>query len=165
MPLLLGDSVAGKPVPGAPPLLTRRRPRQSPGTVTFGLARKVSAVEAGTGDAGQQVPDMPVVRTIPIADPGDLVGRLPGPEAVAWLHRGEGLVGWGEAARVTLPAGEDRFTAGEKWLRALFDGARIDDQVGLPGCGPVAFGSFTFDPTSDGSVLVVPQTVIGRSSV
>jgi menaquinone-specific isochorismate synthase len=124
----------------------------------------MSAVEAGTGDAGQQVPDMPVVRTIPIADPGDLVGRLPGPEAVAWIHRGEGLVGWGEAARVTLPAGEDRFTAGEKWLRALFDEARIDDQVGLPGSGPVAFGSFTFDPTSDGSVLVVPQTVIGRRS-
>ena len=107
---------------------------------------------------------MPVVRTIPIADPGDLVGCLPGPEAVAWIHRGEGLVGWGETARVTLPAGEDRFTAGEKWLRALFDEARIDDQVGLPGSGPVAFGSFTFDPTSDGSVLVVPQTVIGRRS-
>src|ERR1039458_5813195 len=53
----------------------------------------MSAVEAGTGDAGQQVPDMPVVRTIPIADPGDLVGRLPGPEAVAWIPRGEGLVG------------------------------------------------------------------------
>ncbi len=107
---------------------------------------------------------MPMVRTVPIADPGDLVGRLPGPSALAWIHRGEGLVGWGEAARVTLPAGEDRFTAGEKWLRALFDGAKVDDQVGLPGCGPVAFGSFTFDPTSDGSVLVVPQAVIGRRS-
>jgi menaquinone-specific isochorismate synthase len=34
--------------------------------------------------------------------------------------------------------------------------------VGLPGCGPVAFGSFTFDPTSDGSVVVVPRTVLGR---
>jgi menaquinone-specific isochorismate synthase len=103
-----------------------------------------------------------MVRTVPIADPGGLVGQLPGPAALAWIHRGEGLVGWGEAARVTLPAGEDRFTAGEKWLRALFDGASVDDQVGLPGCGPVAFGSFTFDPTSDGSVLVVPQAVIGR---
>jgi menaquinone-specific isochorismate synthase len=108
--------------------------------------------------------DRPTVRTVPIADPGDLASQLPDQAAVAWIQHGEGLVGWGEAARVTLPAGEDRFTAGEKWLRALFDGARIDDQVGLPGCGPVAFGSFTFDHTSDGSVLVVPQTLIGRRS-
>jgi len=122
----------------------------------------LAGVGAGTGDAGQQVPEMLMVRTVAIADPGDLVSRLPDPAALAWIHRGEGLVGWGEAARVTLPAGEDRFTAGEKWLRSLFDGAQVDDQVGLPGCGPVAFGSFTFDPTSDGSVLVVPQVVIGR---
>ncbi|HEY4849226.1 MAG TPA: isochorismate synthase [Streptosporangiaceae bacterium] len=108
--------------------------------------------------------DRPAVRTVPIADPGDLVGQLPDQAAVAWIQHGEGLVGWGEAARVTLPAGQDRFTAGEKWLRALFDGARIDDQVGLPGCGPVAFGSFTFDHTSDGSVLVVPQALIGSRS-
>jgi menaquinone-specific isochorismate synthase len=81
---------------------------------------------------------------------------------VAWVRGGSGLVGWGEVARITLPAGEDRFTAGEKWLRALFDTAETDDQVGLAGCGPVAFGSFTFDPASDGSVLIVPRTVLGR---
>jgi menaquinone-specific isochorismate synthase len=104
------------------------------------------------------------VRTVGVADPGDLLARLPGPSALAWVRRGEGLVGWGEAARVTLPAGEDRFTAGEKWLRDLFGGADVSDQVGLPGCGPVAFGSFTFDAASDGSVLVVPRVVLGRRS-
>jgi len=103
-----------------------------------------------------------VVRTIPVADPGDLVGQLPGPGPLAWVRRGEGLVGWGEVARVTVPAGEDRFTAADKWLRALLDGAQIEDRVGAPGCGPVAFGSFTFDPTSEGSVLILPQVVIGR---
>jgi menaquinone-specific isochorismate synthase len=102
------------------------------------------------------------VRTASIPDPGDLVARLPRPSALVWLRHGEGLAGWGEAARVSLPAGEDRFTAGEKWLRALFDGAWIRDEVGLPGCGPVAFGSFTFDAMSDGSVLVVPRVVVGR---
>jgi menaquinone-specific isochorismate synthase len=45
----------------------------------------------------------------------------------------------------------------------LCESADIDDQVGLAGCGLVAFGSFTFDPASDGSVLIVPQTVLGRS--
>ena len=110
------------------------------------------------------MPDRLAVRTVPVDDPGDLVARLPHPRSVAWIRRGEGLAGWGEAARVSIPAGEDRFTAGEKWLIELFDGAEVTDEVGLPGCGPVAFGSFTFDPTSDGSVLVVPAVVLGRSA-
>ena len=102
------------------------------------------------------------MRTVEIADPGDLVTLLPEPAGVAWIRHGDGLAGWGETARITLPAGEDRFTAGEKWLRELFDGAEVDDQVAEPGCGPVAFGSFTFDSASDGSVLVVPETIVGR---
>jgi len=104
------------------------------------------------------------VRTVPVEDPGDLVARLPEPASMAWIRRGEGLTGWGEVARVSLPAGEDRFTAGEKWLTELFDGAEVTDGVGLPGCGPVAFGSFTFDPTSEGSVLIVPGAVLGRAA-
>ena len=103
-----------------------------------------------------------MVRTVPVADPGDLIVRLPGPGALAWIRQGEGLAGWGEVARVTVPAGQDRFTAADKWLRALLDGALIEDRVGAPGCGPVAFGSFTFDPTSEGSVLILPQVILGR---
>jgi menaquinone-specific isochorismate synthase len=34
--------------------------------------------------------------------------------------------------------------------------------VRLRGSGAVAFGSFTFDASSDGSVLIVPQAVLGR---
>lgn len=112
---------------------------------------------------GQRTPDRLVVRTVPVADDGDLLALLPGPAAVSWIRRGAGLVGWGETAAISLPAGEDRFTAGQKWLRALFETAEVDDRVGLAGCGPVAFGSFTFDPASDGSLLVVPRTVIGRA--
>jgi menaquinone-specific isochorismate synthase len=103
-----------------------------------------------------------LVRTIELPDPGDLLAQLPQPDAVAWLHHGAGLIGWGEAARVTLPAGEDRFTAGEKWLRSLFDAADVEDRVQVRGSGPVAFGTFTFDASSDGSVLIVPRTVLGR---
>ena len=117
---------------------------------------------SGSGEAADPESAGLTVRTVPVADPGDLAGQLPGPGALAWIHGGEGLIGWGEVARVTLPAGEDRFTAADKWLREALDGARINDEVGTPGCGPVAFGSFTFDPTSDGSVLVLPRLVLGR---
>ncbi len=110
------------------------------------------------------MPDGLTVKSVSMADPGDLLSRLPGPAASAWIHHGDGLVGWGEAARLTLPAGEDRFAAGEKWLAELFDGAQVQDEVCVPGSGPVAFGSFTFDPASEGSVLIVPAVVTGRRS-
>ncbi len=117
---------------------------------------------SGSGSTAELETAGLTVRTVLVADPGDLASQLPSPGALAWIHGGEGLIGWGEVARVTLPAGEDRFTAADKWLREALDGARIDDEVGAPGCGPVAFGSFTFDPASDGSVLVLPQLVLGR---
>jgi menaquinone-specific isochorismate synthase len=103
-----------------------------------------------------------LVRTVAVPDPGDLLERIPQPDVVAWVHHGAGLAGWGEAVRVTLPAGEDRFTAAEKWLRSVFDAADVDDRVRVRGSGPVAFGTFTFDASSDGSVLIVPRVVLGR---
>jgi menaquinone-specific isochorismate synthase len=120
------------------------------------------AVGSQRDEASERAPGQLIVRSVPVPDPGDLLSHLPEPDALAWVRRGDGLVGWGTAARITLPAGEDRFVDGEKWLRELFDSARVDDDVALPGSGPVAFGTFTFDPASDGSVLVVPRTVLGR---
>jgi menaquinone-specific isochorismate synthase len=123
---------------------------------------ELSAVGYRHDEAAERSPGRLVVRTIRVADPGDLIARLPVPNALAWVRRGDGLVGWGTAAKITLPAGQDRFLSGEKWLREVFDAADVTDDVAEPGTGPVAFGSFTFDPASDGSVLVVPSTVIGR---
>jgi menaquinone-specific isochorismate synthase len=104
-----------------------------------------------------------VVRTAPIPDPGeDFLDQAPGPAVVSWVRQSAGLVGWGEAARVTLPTGADRFTAAEKWVGEVTDRADIDDRVRLRGSGLVAFGTFTFDDTSDGSVLIVPRAILGR---
>ena len=103
-----------------------------------------------------------LIRTVAVPDPGDLLERIPQPDVVAWVHHGAGLAGWGEAVRVTLPAGDDRFTAAEKWLRSVFDSADVDDRVRVRGSGPVAFGTFTFDASSDGSVLIIPRAVLGR---
>jgi menaquinone-specific isochorismate synthase len=102
------------------------------------------------------------VRSVAVPDPGDLLGQLPQPDVVAWVHHGAGLVGWGEALRAVLPAGEDRFAAGQKWLPSLFDAADVDDQVRVRGSGLVAFGTFTFDASSEGSVLIVPKVLLGR---
>ena len=63
---------------------------------------------------------------------------------------------------MTLPAGQDRFAAGEKWLHEVFDGADVADEARRRGSGLVAFGSFTFDDCSEGSVLIVPRVAIGR---
>ena len=104
-----------------------------------------------------------VVRSAPVPDPGEnFLDQVPEPAVVAWVRQSAGLAGWGEAARVTLPAGADRFTAAEKWLREVADGADIDDGVRRRGTGLVAFGTFTFDDASDGSVLIVPRAILGR---
>ncbi|WP_344890804.1 isochorismate synthase, partial [Actinomadura meridiana] len=102
------------------------------------------------------------VRTVPVPDPGDLIAHLPHPDALAWIRHGDGLVGWGEATRVTLPAGPDRIAAAAHILRDLFDAADVHDPIAAPGTGPVAFGTFTFDPASTGSTLIVPRRVLGR---
>ncbi|GAA5058996.1 menaquinone-specific isochorismate synthase [Thermocatellispora tengchongensis] len=103
-----------------------------------------------------------MVRTVPVADPGDLLARLPERAPYAWVRHGEGLVGWGEAARTTVPPGPGRFAWAREWLAQVLGEAHTDDSVHRPGSGPVAFGSFTFDPDSPGSVLVVPKAVLAR---
>jgi menaquinone-specific isochorismate synthase len=115
-----------------------------------------------TDGGDNAMPRTLTVKTVKVPDPGDLLVRLPDLSPSAWIHRGDGLVGWGEAARLTIPAGADRFAVGEQWLADLVANAEITDDVGLPGTGLVAFGSFTFDPATGGSVLMVPGTIVAR---
>jgi menaquinone-specific isochorismate synthase len=106
-----------------------------------------------------------VVRTVAIGDPGPLLRLLPDAPSMCWMRRGEGLVGWGEAARLAGGGrpGRDRFTEADAWWRSLVQHAVVRDEVGEPGTGPVAFGSFAFDERSTrGSVLVVPEVVVGH---
>jgi len=101
------------------------------------------------------------VVTIPFESP-DLLEELEDPAGLAWVQHGEGLVAWGEAARVEIEPGADRFERAMGALTELFSTVDVEDEVGVPGSGPVAFGAFTFDPLEAGSVLVVPSIVIGR---
>ena len=121
---------------------------------------------AGTALAWENVtttlPEVLAVRTLEIPDPGDLLARLPDAAPLVWLRRGDGLVGWGEAARVVLPGDGDRDELARRWHAAVVAAADVEDPVRLPGTGLVAFGSLTFDRGSAGSVLVVPRVVLGR---
>ncbi len=104
-----------------------------------------------------------VARTVEIDDPGPLLGLLPpGRAPLSWVRQGEGVVGWGEAARVRT-SGPRRFLDAERAWRRLVHGAVVRDDVGLRGTGPVAFGSFAFaDGSASSSTLVVPTTVVGH---
>jgi menaquinone-specific isochorismate synthase len=102
-----------------------------------------------------------VVRTAAVPDPGGLLALLPENGPLAWVRRGEGLVGWGHAAATELH-GPDRFGQADRWWRDLLSAAVVRDEVGLPGCGPVVFGSFAFDERSGPSVMVLPEVVVGH---
>lgn len=99
-------------------------------------------------------------RTVEVDDPGDLLARVPDPGGMAWVRRGEGMVGWGRARLVRLGTGPERFARAAEALAA--QPAEVDDEVGVPGTGLIGFLSATFDPDEDGSVLVIPEMVLGR---
>lgn len=90
----------------------------------------------------------------------DLLDHLPAGGELAWIRRGDGLVGWGRAASLQV-AGGNRFTEAEDWWRRLTAAAVVRDEVDVPGSGLVAFGSFAFTDAGD-SVLQVPEVVVGR---
>ena len=115
--------------------------------------------------SGQAVPasarEQRTVRSQPVDLVGTLLQRLPhAGDALSWVRDGQGLVGWGEAARLEI-TGPDRFARARDWWRELVAHADVDDEVGVPGSGPVAFGSFAFRD-DEPSLLVVPEVVLGR---
>lgn len=102
-----------------------------------------------------------VARTVEVPDPGPLLALLPERDPLAWIRRGEGIVGWGEAARFDAD-GPSRFDTAAAWWQDLTADAVIRDEVRLPGTGPVAFGSFAFADSPGSSVLIVPDVVVGH---
>ncbi len=103
------------------------------------------------------------VHSTPITDDRHLLDLLPHtPDALAWVRDGEGIVAWGVAARIEAGRGPQRFERAHRALGDLAADSEVLDEVGLPGSGLIGIGSFTFDADADGSVVVVPRTVVGR---
>lgn len=105
-----------------------------------------------------------VVRSTPLPTdvvPPDLLRLLPAQTPLAWVRGGDGLVGWGVAARLEV-SGPNRFRQAEQWWTAQLARSVVRDEVGVPGSGAVVFGSFAFEDDPATSVLVVPQVLVGR---
>lgn len=99
-----------------------------------------------------------VSRLLPAAV--DLVAALPVPTGtLSFVQDGQGLVGWGEHARLTV-RGPDAGARIQRWFAAVVADLAVTDEVSLPGSGPVAFVSLGFDDR-DLSVAVVPAVVLG----
>ncbi len=128
------------------------------------------------------LPEYLQVRTREVPVEGDLLDFLPASDTpLSWVHQGEGLIGWGEVARLDL-SGRDRFANAARWWKRLTERLDVDDEVRLPGTGPVVFATFsfgdeTFDAPGSGegqarenttgqavgcSTLVVPEVVVGQ---
>ena len=104
------------------------------------------------------------VRTNWLDTDADLLTLLPDDAGHVWLHEGEGMVAWGLAHRVIAPTGDGRMRAVASELDACWADADVDDPVGLPGGGRLAFASFTFDHEAPGSSVVVPRRIVGRDA-
>ena len=110
-----------------------------------------------------------VVQTREIDPVEDFLAFTDAAAPLAWLRRGEGIVGIGSVggyevggARTPDPRGDARVSPAD-WWRAVSAEAEIDDAVGLHGSGLVAFGTLVFDERSAASSrLIIPQAIIGR---
>ncbi len=96
--------------------------------------------------------------TVAIDDPGTLHKFL-GEGSTAFLRHGEGIVTLGCVTQFET----DYADAADVWWTEV--ASHIDHDSELPGTfgtGPLAVGSFAFDPEQSRSVLLVPETIIGR---
>lgn len=106
-----------------------------------------------------------MTRVVTVALPNALGQRLlelaPANSSV-FIRGDQGLIGWGEAWRFEA-TGENRIASLADAWREYSSELDIDDSVGLPGTGPVAFGTIAFaDDSASTSALVMPRVVIGR---
>lgn len=115
-----------------------------------------------TDGAAQAASARLVVRTVAVDETEPLIPRADPRHPLVWMRRGEGIVGLGETLRIETTGPSRVADAAAAWT-ALSELAEIDDRVGLPGTGLVAFGAFAFADESEAtSVLLVPELVMGR---
>ncbi len=85
-----------------------------------------------------------------------------GSDGVVLARGGHGLAGRGQALRLLLPTGPGRLVAAADEVAATLAAIERHDEVGFPGCGPVAFAALPFADSAPASV-VVPAVVVGQA--
>lgn len=89
---------------------------------------------------------------------------LLGSNTSCFIKDGVGLIGWGEAQRLSA-TGASRFEDLDNSWKEVVESAEISDQVNLEGSGLIAFGAMAFSANSQiESCLVVPKLVIGSTN-
>lgn len=102
------------------------------------------------------------VETTPLEDVRHLIPFLDAHTPLLWIRKGNGIAGIGEALRLSFQGPRRIQDASAQW-RAVVQAAHINDEVGLPGTGLVAFGTFAFaDDSTLTSTLIVPRVILGR---
>lgn len=102
------------------------------------------------------------VRTVALDSVGPIIPLLDARDPLLFIRRGQGIAGIGEAFRLEF-TGENRMREAAVAWRELVEAADVVDDIGLPGTGLVALGSFAFSRDSAAtSVLIVPSVIIGR---
>lgn len=91
----------------------------------------------------------------------DLI-TVAGAQGVLFEQSGAGLAGRGVAMRIKLPIGQDRLEAAAELTHQTLSHIETHDEVGLTGCGPLAFGALPFENDSPGE-MIIPSLIVGRS--
>ncbi|MDP8988422.1 MAG: isochorismate synthase [Actinomycetota bacterium] len=86
-----------------------------------------------------------------------------GSDGVIFAADANGMAGTGLALRVPLPVGPGRLAAAAGEVERALGAIERRDEVGQPGCGPVAFAALPFSDDAPASV-VVPSLVVGRAA-
>ncbi len=103
-----------------------------------------------------------VVETREIAHVEDLLPYTRASHPLAWMRRGDGMVGLDPVVDLAFTGPDAAALLSERWS-AIVAQADVRDEVNLPGTGLIAFGALAFDATSERrSILTVPSVIVGR---
>jgi len=107
-------------------------------------------------------PTLLAAETAPINGLRHLLPFVEPHKPLIWIRDEEELAGIGSCLRLEF-SGPTRFTDAAAHWRTIAAEARVADQIGVPGTGLVAFGTFAFsDRSREQSVLIIPEIVLGR---
>ena len=101
-----------------------------------------------------------ITREVATPEGFDITRHFP-KNPTTFVRNGQGLVGFGEAARFET-SGANRISGLATAWREQVESSEITDPLQVQGSGLVGFGSATFSPDSSlNSVLIVPRIILG----